>query len=196
MPVRDTFTMTLLPTTEVVFPGIVSAVSLTSKAAGSAARAAVSQDHSLVFAWERQDREPATIATTGRVLELTEKPDSWQLLVAGIQRTHIINYRHQGSALVGQFRYASDAEETIPPLLLEEAWALASELSSMIAEATPHTGLPQTPALLSYWTAAHVPLSAATRQELLEVPTTRGRLAKEISLMRTLLDGLRTEHSG
>jgi ATP-dependent Lon protease len=196
MPVRDTFTMTLLPIAQVVFPGIVSTVTLKPKSAGNAARAAVSQDHSVVFAWERHDREPATVATTGRVLEMTEAPDGWQLIIAGIQRAHMINYRHQGSALVGQFRYASDAEETIPPLLLEEAWALASELSSMIDERSSYAGLPQTPALLSYWIAAHVPLSAPTRQELLEVPTTRGRLATEISLMRTLLDGLRTEHSG
>lgn len=195
MPSRDTFTMTLLPVAQVVFPGIVSTVALRPKSAGSAARMAVLQDHSLVFSLERHDREPATVATTGRVLEMTEAADGWSLVVAGIQRAHILRYRHQGSALVGEFRYASDAEETVPPLLIEEAWALASELSSMVDDHYTHAGLPQAPASLSYWIAAHVPLSAATQQELLEIPTTRGRLAKEISLMRTLLDGLRTEHS-
>lgn len=188
--------MTLLTVSQAVFPGIVSTVTLKPKSAGLAAAAAVAQDHSVVFALESPARDPATVATTGRVLDMTETSEGWQLVVAGIQRAHILSYRHQGSVLVGQFRYASEAEETIPPLLMEESWALASELSSMMVESRSQGGLPQTPALLSYWIASHVPLSAATAQELLEVPTTRGRLAKEISLMRTLLDGMRTEHSG
>jgi ATP-dependent Lon protease len=124
-----------------------------------------------------------------------ESHDNWQLEVAGIQRAHVLSYRHQGHGLVGQFRYVSDAEESIPPLLMEEAWALASELSAMVSPQGGHLALPQTPDLLSYWVAAHIPLNAMTQQELLEIPTSRGRLAKEISLMRTLLDGLRTEHS-
>lgn len=196
MPSRDTFTMSLLPIQQVVFPGIISIVPLKPKTAGAAARLAVAQDHSLVFTLERHDREPATVATTGRVLDMTELPDGWQLTVAGIQRAHMISYRHQGSSLVGQFRYASDAEETTPQLLLEEAWALASELWATVNDDGAHVSLPQTAPLLSYWIAAHVPLNAATQQELLEIPTSRGRLAKEISLMRTLLDGLRAEHSG
>ena len=196
MPSRDTFSMTLLPVGQVVFPGIVSTVGIRSKSLGTVARVAVSQDHSLVFALERHDHEPCTMATTGRVLEMTDVGDGWRGMVAGIQRAHVLQYRRQGSALVGQFRYVSEAEETIPPLLLEEAWALASELSAMVEGHGAATGLPQTPALLSFWIAAHVPLNAATQQELLEISTTRSRLAKEISLMRTLLDGLRTEHSG
>lgn len=196
MPNRDTFTMTLVAVPQVVFPGIISTMSVKPKIAGQAVRLAVTQDHSMVFAWERRDREPATIATVGRVLELEETSDAWRMTVAGIQRAHILQYRHQGSAMIGQFRYTSDAEESIPPLLIEEAWALASELSSLVQD-PPQRGssLPQSPAPLSYWVAAHVPLSAPTQQELLEIPTTRGRLAKEISLMRTLLDGLRAEHS-
>ncbi len=196
MPTRDTFTMTLLPIAQVVFPGIVSTVGIRSKSMGTVARVAVSQDHSLVFALERHDREPCSMATTGRVLEMAESGDGWRIRVAGIQRAHLLQYRHQGSAMVGQFRYVSEAEETIPPLLIEEAWALASELSAMVENHGTSLSLPQTPALLSFWIAAHVPLNAATQQELLEIPTTRSRLAKEISLMRALLDGLRTEHSG
>lgn len=196
MATHDTFSMTLLSISQVVFPGVISTVTLRPKSAGHTVRVAVSHDHSLVFALERQDREPCTVATTARVLDITEVDDACHLKVAGIQRAHILSYRHQGSALVGQFRYATDVEETVPPLLIEEAWALASELSAMVHEQNPSApALPQNPALLSYWIAARVPLSAPTQQELLEIPTTRGRLAKEIALMRTLLDGLRTEHS-
>ncbi|MCY0898240.1 MAG: LON peptidase substrate-binding domain-containing protein [Firmicutes bacterium] len=196
MPSRETFSMSLIVVPQVVFPGIISSVWVRPKALGSLIRLAVSQDHSLVFALERADREPATVATVGRVLEMIEQAEAWQLEVAGIQRTHILSYRHQGSAMVGQFRYANEAEESIPPLLLEEAWALASELWATVNESGSRVILPQSAPLLSYWIAAHIPLNAATQQELLEIPTSRGRLAKEISLMRTLLDGLRTEHSG
>lgn len=196
MPARDTFSMAIVTIPQVVFPGIISKVSVSPKSAAGSVRIAVAQDHGLVFALERHDRQPATVATTGRILEMTDTYDGWTLAVAGIQRTHMLNCHHQGQALVGQFRYAADAEETIPPLLIEEAWALASELSAMLSESSSPLGLPQNPASLSYWVAAHVPLSAPTQQELLEIASTRGRLAKEISLMRTLLDGLRTEHSG
>ncbi|MCY0879835.1 MAG: LON peptidase substrate-binding domain-containing protein [Firmicutes bacterium] len=196
MPNRETFTMSLVVVPQVVFPGIVSSVWVRPKALGSLIRLAVSQDHSLVFALERPDHEPATVATIGRVLEMSEQAEAWQLEVAGIQRVHILSYRHQGNAMIGQFRYANDAEESIPPLLLEEAWALASELWATVNESGGRVTLPQGAPLLSYWIAAHIPLNAATQQELLEIPTSRGRLAKEISLMRTLLDGLRTEHSG
>ncbi len=196
MPARDTFSMAIVILSQVMFPGVVSTVSVSPKSAAASARIAVAQDHSLVFALERHDRQPATVVTTGRVLEMTDTYDGWTLVVAGIQRAHMLNCHHQGQALVGQFRYAADAEETIPPLLIEEAWALASELSAMVRESASPWGLPQSPTPLSYWIAAHVPLSAPTQQELLEIASTRGRLAKEISLMRTLLDGLRTEHSG
>ncbi|PSR23799.1 MAG: peptidase S16 [Sulfobacillus acidophilus] len=192
---RETFTMPLVLIQQVVFPGIVSSVTLRTKGASSSVRVASIQDHSLLFALERHDHEPCTVATTGRLIDVAEHHDSWQLQVAGIQRAHVLSYRHQGNGLIGQFRYVSEAEESIPPLLMEEAWALASELSAMVSPQRGHIGLPQTPALLSYWIAAHVPLNATTQQELLEIPTSRGRLAKEISLMRTLLDGLRTEHS-
>ncbi len=196
MPMRDTFTMGLLPVPQVIFPGIVSSLSIKLRTFAPSVRAAIAHDQSLVFALERHDRQPSAVATTGRVLGLEESADGWQLKVAGIQRTHLLSYGHQGNALVGKFRYASDEEETIPPLLLEEAWALASELWAMVDERGSHVSLPQAPALLSYWIAAHIPLNAATQQELLEIPTSRGRLAKEISLMRTLLDGLRTQQSG
>jgi ATP-dependent Lon protease len=192
---RETFTMPLVLVQQVVFPGIVSSVTLRPKGASSSVRIASAQDHSLVFAFERHDQEPSTVVTTGRLVEVVESHDNWQLEVAGIQRAHVLSYRHQGHGLVGQFRYVSDAEESIPPLLMEEAWALASELSAMVSPQGGHLALPQTPDLLSYWVAAHIPLNAMTQQELLEIPTSRGRLAKEISLMRTLLDGLRTEHS-
>ncbi len=195
MPARETFSMSLVPISEVVFPGIVSTVLLRPKAFSAAIRVAVAQDHSMVFALERNDREPATIATTGRVLDVAESLEGTHLTLAGIQRTHMLSYRHQGNGLIGQFRYAADTEETIPPLLLEEAWALASELWAMLRPDSGHAPLPQNAALLSYWIAAHVPLNAPTQQELLEITTSRGRLAKEVSLMRTLLDGLRTEHS-
>lgn len=195
MPQRDIFTMSLLTVPQVVFPGIISTVPVRPRAAGAPARLAVAQDHGLVFALARHDREPATVATTGRVLEMSEATDGWQLTVAGIQRVQILSYRHQGSALVGQFRYTSDTEETIPPLLSEEAWALASELWAMLHDDGSQPALPQTAPLLSYWIGAHVPLNATTQQELLEIPTSRGRLAKEISLMRTLLDGMRAEQS-
>ncbi|NMP20803.1 LON peptidase substrate-binding domain-containing protein [Sulfobacillus harzensis] len=195
MPTRDTFSMPLLPVPQVVFPGIITQMPVRPRAAGASARLAAAQDHSLVFALMRPDREPSTVATTGRVLEMEESPEGWQITVAGIQRAQVLSYRHQGNSLIGQFRYANDVEESIPPLLREEAWALASELWAMLNLSGPPANLPRTAPLLSYWIAAHVPLSASTQQELLEVPSTRGRLAKEISLMRTLLDGLRAEHS-
>ncbi len=140
---RDTFTMPLLPVPQVVFPGIVSTVLVRPKAAGAAARLAVAQDHSVVFALIRPDHEPATVATTARILDMTEVQDGWQLSVAGIQRTHILSYRHQGSSLIGQFRYASDTEDSIPVLLSEEAWALASELWAMMGQDGAHQALPQ-----------------------------------------------------
>lgn len=195
MPSRDTFTMALLPIASVLFPGVVSVVAIHPKGAAAAARLAVTQDHCLVFAMERKDREPANVATIGRIIDMMESPDGWHLSVAGIQRAHILSYRHQGSSLVGQFRYAQEAEEAIPPILFEEAWALASELWATVNSEKPRASLPQSAQLLSYWIAAHVPLNASTQQELLEIPTSRGRLAKEISLMRILLDGLRTERS-
>ncbi len=195
MPTRDSFSMALLTVPQVVFPGIISVMPVRPRAAGAAARLAAAQDNSLVFALARPDREPATIATTGRVLDIGETPDGWQITVAGIQRAQILSYRHQGASLIGQFRYSHDVEESIPPLLTEEAWALASELWAMLHSGGAPATLPQSAPLLSFWIAAHVPLNASTQQELLEVPSTRGRLAKEISLMRTLLDGLRTEQS-
>lgn len=196
MPIRDTFTMSVLAVPEVIFPGIVSSVTICPRSAGAAARVAASQDQSLVLAWSRHDRPPATIATTGRLLSLTEIPDGWQVVVAGIQRVEILTCRHQGTHLMGHCRYISDQEESIPVLLAEESWALASELWATVHDVGTATVLPQNAHLLAYWIGAHMPLSAPTRQELLELPTTRSRLAKEVSLMRTLLDGLRTEHQG
>lgn len=196
MPIRDTFTMGLLPVPLVVFPGMVTTLTLKPRVYGASVKKAVQHDQSLVFALERHDRQPSGVATTGRILDLDEGADAWQVQVAGIQRAHLLSYYHQGTALMAKLRYAADDEESIPPLLIEEAWALASELWAMVDETGSHACLPQAPALLSYWIAAHVPLNAATQQELLEIATSRARLAKEISLMRTLLDGLRTKHSG
>ena len=195
MPTRESFTMGLVPVGHVVFPGIVSSVLVRARGHRGAVKRAANEDHSMVFSLERPDHEPSTVAATGRILDLTEENDGLILRVAGIQRVHLISYFHEGTALKGKFRYASDDEENIPPLLIEEAWALASELWAMVQEPGARSDLPSAPPLLSYWVAAHVPLNAATRQELLEIPTSRGRLAKEISLMRTLLDGLRTQHS-
>lgn len=195
MPTRDTFSMPLIIVPQVVFPGIVSTVVVRPPAAGAPARVAAVKDHSLVFSLARPDHQPSNTGTSGRILDLDEVSDGWQITVAGIQRAQLLQWRHQGQSLVGQFRYTHDAEESIPPLLAEEAWALASELWAMLSLATSATALPKAAPLLSYWIAAHVPLNAQTQQELLEIPSTRGRLAKEISLMRTLLDGLRAEHS-
>lgn len=192
---RDSFTMPLLTVAHVIFPGVISELEFHPASMGQSARRAMEQDRSLVMALELENHEPiTTIATTARILEMQSQRDGWRMIVVGIQRVYILQYRHQGTSLIGQFRYVSDSEDSVAPILVQEAWALASELWALVESPHHNLGLPQDAALLSYWIAAHVPLSATTQQELLEISTTRSRLAKEVSLMRTLIEGLRAEH--
>jgi ATP-dependent Lon protease len=192
---RDLLTLPLLVVPHVLFPGSRLQLTLTQPESIALLEDVIQRDSTFVVVSEKPNQELFPVGTTARVVESLRDATAMTITVVGVQRVSLLSYRHQGARLVGQCRYAVDQDDAVPPPLTEEAWALGSELFGAVAHGD-RRALPQNATGLSYWIAAHVPLALAVRQELLEISSTRARLAKEISLMRTLLDGFRAEHSG
>jgi ATP-dependent Lon protease len=193
---RDVIVLPLLVVPAVLFPGVRLQVALAQADDVALVSEAIHHDSAFVVVSQRPNQEPFPVGTTARVIDIDADGNPPMAWVAGIQRVTLLSYRHQGTRLIGQFRHAAEQEENVPQPLAEEAWALGSELWGAVSASGARAPLPQNVVGLSYWIAAHVPLSVHVRQELLEISSTRARLAKEISLMRTLLDGFRAEHSG
>lgn len=193
---RDTVSLPILPITAVLFPGMPLTVPVSEEPFGQMIQECVEQDTSLVVSLARSGNagewpEPMAIGTSARVLEATRGSD--QITVMGIARVNLLSYRHNGRFLIGQFRYLADSDDTVPAPLVDEARALGSELWALLTPHQSHPVLPAAASGLSYWIAAHIPLAVTVQQELLEIRSTRARMAKEISIMRSLLDDMRAE---
>lgn len=196
---RDTVSFPILPIDAVLFPGMPLTLELSEQTYQLLRRCAdfdlplaISPARSTdVDSWP----EPSAVATSARVMEIGPSTDGHALLM-GVARLNLLSYRNNGRHLVGQFRYLTDSDDTVPTPLIDEARALGSELWALMTPHTTHPVLPFVAQSLSYWIAAHIPLSQTVRQELLEIRSTRSRMAKEIALMRSLLDELQAEQSG
>ncbi len=199
---RDTLSLPILPWSGVLFPGMRLDLTMDGPLGQAMIADASLRDTGVVVCLARSTSgsstawpEPVSIGTVARVLDYPHNTTPLTVQMVGISRVSLLSFRLVHETLVGQFRFMPDSEDTIPNPLVDEAQALGSEVWSIVRSETSHPLLPQTPEALSYWIAAHIPIPTATRQELLEIRSTRGRLAKEIALLRTMMDGLRTEHS-
>lgn len=199
---RDTLSLPILPWTGVLFPGMRLTLTIDGPLGQAMIAEASLRDTGVVVCLARSAPEtgaawpePLSIGTVARVLDYPQHTSPQSVVVVGISRVSLLSFRLVHETLVGQFRFMPDSEDTIPNPLVDEAQALGSEMWSIMRSESTRPLLPQTPEALSYWIAAHIPVPTATRQELLEIRSTRGRLAKEITLLRTMMDGLRTEHS-
>ncbi|MDA8193193.1 MAG: LON peptidase substrate-binding domain-containing protein [Thermaerobacter sp.] len=195
---RDTVNLPILPIPAVLFPGMPLALTLSDQAY-HLVRECADLDTALAISPARPVEhdgwpEPSAVGTSARVLEMGAD-GTGHVLLMGIARLSLLSYRHNGRNLVGQFRYLTDSDDTVPAPLIDEARALGSELWALMTPHRSHPVLPSVPQALSYWIAAHIPLGQSVRQELLEIRSTRARMAKEISIMRTLMDELQAEHS-
>ncbi|MBX5466705.1 MAG: LON peptidase substrate-binding domain-containing protein [Firmicutes bacterium] len=198
MPVsRETITLPIYAAQAVIFPGMRVPLAEDSTLPPVLFEA-MRQDLPVAVALARRPHPegpelPHTIATIARVVHGTLERTSSPLALIGISRVHLLSYRHGDRYLVGQARFLPDLDEPVSPLLVEEARALGSELWSVVDLGIPHPVLPRHPEAVSYWIAQHLPLGPEERQELLELRTTQARLAKEVALLRGLLDSYRSE---
>jgi Lon protease-like protein len=194
---RETITLPIYPVQTVVFPGM--RLPLTAEPQLPAVVVeAMRHDLPLAVALIRRPHSdeveiPHTIATLARINPGPLAASSARLQLVGVSRIHLLSYRHADRYLVGQARFLPDLDEPVSPLLVEEARALGSELWSVVDLGIPYPILPHQPEAVSYWIAQHLPIDPEERQELLELRTTTARLAKEVALLRGLLDSYRSE---
>lgn len=202
---RETISMPILPIKGILFPGAKARLHIENPAHKLMISYCIQQDTALCVCKERidddvrsseHDTEPSNIGTSARVLQSEESDDGiMELELTGISRISLLSYRHGNKYMVGQFKYLPDLDDSVPTLLIDEAGALSSEIWSFVQSERTRPQLPVEPEALSYWIAAHVPLPVESQQELLELRTTRTRLAKEVSILRMLMDRMRTEQT-
>ncbi|OLZ09566.1 LON peptidase substrate-binding domain-containing protein [Sulfobacillus thermosulfidooxidans] len=202
---RETISMPILPIKGILFPGAKTRLRIQDPAHKLMVNYCIQQDTALCVCKERvsddsrsnaQEIEPSNIGTSARILQAQDVEDgSMDLELTGISRISLLSYRHGNKYMVGQFKYLPDLDDSVPTLLIDEAIALSSEIWSFVTTERTRPQLPTEPEALSYWIAAHVPLTVEAQQELLELRTTRTRLAKEVSILRSLMDHMRTEQT-
>ena len=202
---RETISMPILPIKGILFPGAKTQLRIEDPAHKLMVTYCIQQDTALCVCKERvgddvrsavHDVEPSNIGTSARILQAQEADQGvMDLELAGISRISLLSYRHGNKYMVGQFKYLPDLDDAVPALLSDEATVLSSEIWSFLRTARVRPQLPTEPEALSFWIAAHVPLPIESQQELLELRTTRTRLAKEVSILRTLMDHMRTEQT-
>lgn len=198
---RDTINLPILPINTVLFPGnhvtipaleshrlLIESAQHSDTNFATALFRTVSDNSSI--------QEPMPIATVARIIDAPQNSEENSVRIMGISRVSLLSYRHVGASLVGQFRFMPDIEDPIPTPLNDEARALGSELWGMVTAHHSHPHLPESAETLSYWIASHLPIAPSDQQELLEIRSTRARLAKEISFLRNLLDTYRSTQSG
>lgn len=200
---RDTVSLPIFPLNVVLFPGMRMSLHVFEEQYRRLIRECVDRDTGFATTLMRPDQdgdshaEPAVVGTLARVIQCTPFIDGrLNVTAVGVSRVTLLSYRHTGQFLVGQFRFLPDIEDPVPVPLVDEARALGSELWSLVTPHQSHPVLPPTHEALSYWIASHLPLSLPAQQELIELRSTRARLAKEISILRTLIDSFRAEKSG
>ncbi|CAB1128884.1 Peptidase S16 [Candidatus Hydrogenisulfobacillus filiaventi] len=206
MPVgRDTVTLPIFPLNAVLFPGMRLPLHVFEDRYRRLVRESLDRDTAFGVTYIRQGQdgdgpvEPYTIGTTARIIQSVPLPDGrYNITVVGVGRFHLLSYKHNGTYLVGQARFLPDLAEEIPWRLIDEARALGSEYWShaRLRADTAYPVMPQDAEALSYWIAQYLPIPLAEQQELLEIRTTLARLSKEVAILRTVLDTLRTERSG
>ncbi len=203
---RESVSMPILPIKGILFPGAKTNMVIEDSSYKVMISYCIQQDTGLCVCMERppQDSgsslantaEPSNIGTSARILQVVElEGGRMRVELAGISRISLLSYRHGSRYMVGQFKYLPDLDDSVPAPLIDEALALSSEIWSFIGPNRSRPQIPSEPEALSYWIAAHVPFAVPSQQELLELRTTRTRLAKEVSLVRRLMDRLRSEQT-
>lgn len=205
MPVgRDTISLPLFPLNAVLYPGMRLPLQIFEERQRRLVKDCLERDIAFGVAYIRQgdqtgQAEPHSIGTTARIIQSTVLDDGrYNITVVGVGRFHLLSYRHNGHYLVGQARFLPDLEEEVPRPLIDEAASLGSEYWSIghgREETQGHPVVPSNPEALSYWIAQYLPLSLPEHQEMLEIRTTIARLSKEVAILRTILDTLRSEQS-
>ncbi len=201
---RDVVTLPILPWSGVLFPGTRMSLSVPEPRHRAMIMEASQRDTGFVLSLSRHANgtelsswsEPQSIGTVARVLSTTDSANRLYVELVGVSRVSLLSFRLVQETLVGQFRFMPDTEETVPGPLIDEAHALGSEIWGLGRALDTHPVIPKMPEMLSYWIAATVRAPIATQQELLEIRSTRGRLAKEIAILRNQMDRIRAEHSG
>lgn len=201
---REVVTLPILPWSGVLFPGTRMNLSVPEPRHRAMIMEASERDTGFVLSLNRHTNEtensswaePHSIGTVARVLNTADSANRLYVELVGVSRVSLLLFRLVQETLVGQFRFMPDTEETVPGPLIDEAHALGSEIWGLGHALATHPIIPKTPEPLSYWIAATLKASISTQQELLEIRSTRGRLAKEIAILRTQMDSVRAEHSG
>jgi Lon protease-like protein len=203
---RETINMPILTIQDILFPGAKTTLVINDSSFKAMISYCIQQDTGLCVCIARPNQdshapldqapEPSNIGTSARILQSVDLPEGGiQLELAGISRISLLSYRHGSKYMVGQFKYLPDLDDSVPTPLIDEARALSSEIWTFISGDRGRPQLSAEPEALSYWIASHIPANVEAQQELLELRTTRTRLAKEVSLLRTLMDRLRSEQT-
>jgi Lon protease-like protein len=121
---------------------------------------------------------------------------SWRVVGVGRRRFTILRMLQQDPYPAAEVDYGGLAEvSTAPTELVRQARELFAEhlrlLTALLGPASRELAIPDAPAPLSYMIAAHLGVSPAERQHLLEIPTTAERLQAELPLLRQDLSKLR-----
>lgn len=200
MPVnRETITIPIIPIYQVLYPGMRLPLYAFGSQYPELVRECVEQDlpFAVSLGRSRPDSnlplEPSTVGCIARMV--VDTSDTRETMCAvGVSRLHLLSYRRSDAYLVGQARFFFDSEEPVPPLLLDEARACGSELWGNRSLGKFGAEVPRQAEAASYWIAQRLPVSVGDHQELLELRTTTSRLAKEVAILRSLLENLRSEH--
>lgn len=196
MPVsRETITLPLFLVEAVLFPGTRIQIALHDERHGRVVQECAEHDTPIGVVLGRRGEsgppEPSSVGTIARVLETEAQSGTVVATVVGISRFALLSYRQGARVFIGQGRFLPDADDSVPRVLTDESYALASEYVSWARlDVTPRE-VPGDPEALSYWIARYLPLSLDQQQSILEQRSLGQRLADEIGYLREILDAAR-----
>lgn len=197
---RETISVPIFPLPLVCFPGMQVPLQRLGATVQQAMEDLIQQDMPLAVSFRQPSRdsgtgdEPHAIGTVARIVGGPGMDYSNLNYLVGIARIHLLSYRRDQRHLTGQARFLPDVDEPVPAMLVDEAKACISELWSAFMSEHRMRTFPKEAEAVSYWIARYLPVNEEQQQELLELRTTTTRLAKEVAILRSLLDSLRSEH--
>jgi Lon protease-like protein len=147
---------------------------------------------------------PHTVGTLARIIDSARLPDGrMNIIVAGVARFKLVEQFTDHPYLTGHIELLPDENVNLK-LVEQEARqvvqafgdyvALIRRVASLDEEPEKEEGdldLPKDPTWLSYTLATSLPISMSDKQSLLEAPTTRKRLHRELLMINRELQLLR-----
>ena len=142
---------------------------------------------------------PHEIGTTAHITDVARLDDG-QMYIAtlGVKRFRILALKQEIPYLLGEVQVLDETEDAREPVAESVRALFETYLSQLLLQSGRQTGeivLPEAPDALSYIVAAHLPIDAPRKQQLLEIDSTTFRLQMESIILRRAIQYLSTLRS-